>query len=69
MGLGYKLIGNRLDGDAVPSCVARTDSTAVTLDLAGLRVAKVFLDGKPARFTHRGSRLRIPALLAAGQEF
>jgi aminopeptidase N len=69
LGLGYKLIGNRLDGDAVLSCVARADTTAVTLDLAGLRVAKVFVDGTPARFTHRGSRLRIPARLAAGQEF
>ena len=69
LGLGYKLIGNRLDGDAVLTCVARADTTAVTLDLAGLRVAKVFLDAKPAQFTHRGSRLRISARLAAGQEF
>ena len=69
LGLGYKLIGNRLDGDAVLSCVALVDTTAVTLDLAGLRVAKVFLDGKPTRFTHRGSRLRITARLAAEQEF
>lgn len=69
LGLGYKLIGNRLDGDAVLSCVARTATTAVSLDLAGLRVAKVFLDGKPTRFTHRGSRLRITARLAAEQEF
>lgn len=69
LGLGYKLIGNRLDGDAVLSCVALVDTTSVTLDLAGLRVAKVLLDGKPTRFTHRGSRLRITARLAADQEF
>ena len=65
LGLGYKLIGNRLDGDAVLTCVARTDTTAVTLDLAGLRVAKVLLDGKtstlhaprqPARGRWRGWR-------------
>jgi aminopeptidase N len=69
LGLGYKIIGNRLDGDAVLSCTALTDTTTVTLDLAGLRVAKVFLDAQPAQFTHRGSRLRIRARLAAGQEF
>ena len=51
------------------SCVARTGTTAVTLDLAGLRVAKVLLDGKPATFTHRGSRLRVVARLVAEQEF
>ena len=69
LGLGYKLIGNRLDGDAVLSCVARTDTTAVNLDLAGLRVSKVVLDGSPVRWRHSGSRLRIPARLSAGEEF
>lgn len=69
LGLAYKPSGNRLDGDAVLTCVARTDTAAVTLDLAGLRVGKVVLDGQPARFTHSGSRLRIAAGLTAGQEF
>lgn len=69
LGLGYKIIGNRLDGDAVLTCVARTATTTVTLDLAGLRVAKVFLDGSPVRWRHNGSRLRIPARLCAGDEF
>ena len=69
LGLGYKLIGNRLDGDAVLTCVALAETTTVTLDLAGLRVAKVSVDGKPARFTHRGARLRIPVGLVADQEF
>ena len=69
LGLGYKLIGNRLAGDAVLTCLARTDTTSVTLDLAGLRVSKVLLDGKATRFTHRGSRLEVAAQLAADQEF
>ncbi|MEO5663931.1 MAG: M1 family metallopeptidase [Nocardioides sp.] len=69
LGLGYKIIGNRLDGDAVLTCVARTATTTVTLDLAGLRVSKVFLDGSPVRWRHSGSRLRIPARLSAGDEF
>ena len=69
LGLSYKLIGNRLDGDAALTCVARTDTSSVTLDLAGLRVAKVLVDGKPADHAHRGHRLRIAARLEAGQEF
>ena len=69
LGLGYKLIGNRLDGEAVLSCVAHTDTTAVHLDLAGLRVSKVLLDGSPVRWRHSGSRLRIPARLSAGEVF
>ncbi|RYB96039.1 M1 family peptidase [Nocardioides glacieisoli] len=69
LGLAYKLVNNRLDGEAVLSCVSRSDGTSVTLDLAGLRVARVFLDGKPARFSHRGSRLTVSGAFAAGQEF
>ncbi len=69
LGLGYKVVGNRLDGDAVLSCVARVATTAVALDLANLRVARVLLDGKPTRFSHRGSRLHVTAALEAGQEF
>ena len=69
LGLTYKIIGNRLDGDAVLTCVARTDTTTIDVDLAGLRVAKVLLDGKPARFTHRRSRIQVTARLAVEQEF
>ncbi|MCY7401987.1 MAG: M1 family metallopeptidase [Nocardioides sp.] len=69
LGLTYKIIGNRLDGDAVLACVARTDTTTVEIDLAGLRVSKVLLDGKAARFTHRGSRVQVAARLADEQEF
>ncbi|PKH42167.1 Peptidase family M1 [Nocardioides alpinus] len=69
LGLAYKVVGNRLDGDAALSCVARADATSVTLDLAHLRVSRVLLDGKPARYSHRGSRLKITAGLEDGQEF
>ncbi len=69
LGLRYKLIGNRLDGDARLHCVVRTDATAISLDLAGLRVGKVLLDGVPARFTHRGSRLRVTGSFAVGRDF
>ena len=69
LGLGYKVIGNRLDGDAVLTCVAAVDTSAITLDLAGLRVAKVSVDGATARFEHRGARLRIRVQLSAHQVF
>ena len=67
--LAYKVIGNRLDGDATLSCVGRRDAVGIEVDLAGLRVAKVFLDAKPVRFTHRGSRIQIPTRISADQEF
>ena len=69
LGLGYKVDGNRLDGVAVLSCVARADTSAVVVDLAGLRVSRVLLDGKPVRYMHRGSRLKVTARLEVDQEF
>ena len=69
LGLTYKLVGNRLDGDAVLSCTATEDTSSVAVDLAGLRVGKVLLDGRPTRFSHRGSRITVTAPLEAGQEF
>ena len=69
LGLAYKVVGNRLDGDAVLSCVARADTTGITLDLAHLRVSRVLLDGEPVRYAHRGSRLKLTAGLEAGQQF
>ncbi|PVG84209.1 peptidase M1 [Nocardioides gansuensis] len=67
--LGYKVVGNRLDGDARLSCVAKQDVRSIALDLAGLRVAKAWVDGRPVRFTHRGTRLTLPVTAAAGAEF
>ncbi|WP_235738642.1 M1 family metallopeptidase [Nocardioides alcanivorans] len=69
--LGYKLIGNRLDGDATLSCQARADISAMEVDLAGLRPSKVFVDGRTVRFTHRGERLKVTLgrQLQAGTDF
>ena len=69
LGLAYKVVGNRLDGDARLSCVAHADVRSVELDLAHLRVAKVWVDGRPARFTHRRNRLVVPVDAAEGTEF
>jgi aminopeptidase N len=56
--LDYDLAGNRLRGEAVVDAVAREDLTRVVLDLAGMDVAKVSVDGRaPAKYTVRGTRL------------
>jgi len=70
--LDYRLEGNRLSGRASITAVARDFVGAFTLDLAGLVVTKVTVDGRAAgRYVHRGSRLEVrPAMpLEAGQEF
>ncbi len=67
--LGYKLVGNRLDGDVTLTCLARTDLTAVHIDLARLRVAKVWVDGRVARASHRSGRIRVDVRATAGDRF
>lgn len=69
--LGYKVDGNRLDGDATLFCEARSDVTALELDLHTLRPSKVFVDGRPVRHQHRRGRLvvRPPRRIPAGVEF
>lgn len=70
--LDYDVAGNRLHGEAVLDAVARKDLTRVVLDLAGLDVAKVTVDGRPpARWTHRGTRvvLTLREPLAEGASF
>ena len=68
LGLAYKVVGNRLDGDARLTCVAHEDLRSIALDLAHLRVAKVWVDGRQAHWTHRRNRLVVQVELAAGQE-
>lgn len=55
--LGYNVASNRLDGEAVLTCHAPKPIASFALDLYSLRVAKVWVGGKPARFTHRDSRV------------
>jgi aminopeptidase N len=68
--VGYKVAGNRLEGDARLQCEAHTDLTTVELDLA-LRPTKVFVDGREARYQHRRDRLvvRAPGPIGAGETF
>jgi len=70
--LDYDLAGNRLRGEAVIDAVAEEALTRVVLDLAGLDVAKVSVDGRPpARYATRSNRLvvTLKAPLAAGSAF
>ena len=56
--LDYDLAGNQLRAEAVIDAVADEDLTRVVLDLAGLDVAKVTVDGRaPAKYAARSNRL------------
>jgi aminopeptidase len=68
LSLDYKVASNRLAGKAVLDVVAREDVERLHLDLAGLRVSKVMVDGRPAKWDHRGPRLLVtlPRSLPAG---
>jgi aminopeptidase N len=56
--LAYDLAGNRLRGEAVIDAVAEEDVSRLVLDLAGLEVAKVTVDGRPpAKFAARSGRV------------
>jgi aminopeptidase len=57
--LDYRVASNRLDATVVLSALTRRTTSALQLDLAGLRVAKVLVDGRPARHVHRSRKLRV----------
>ncbi len=71
LALDYRPGPNRLAGSARLSAVADTALDAFALDLAEFRIGRVLVDGKAAKYTHRGGKLRIrPArALAAGAAF
>ncbi|MDQ0382130.1 aminopeptidase N [Amycolatopsis thermophila] len=66
--LDYKLAPNRLTARAVLSAVADSELARIPLDLAGLTVKGVRVDGRPAKFTHRGGKLVVrPARPVRGE--
>jgi aminopeptidase N len=70
--LDYKLASNRLNGRAVLHAEADRPSSAVVLDLAGLRAVKVSLNGRRLRrFSQRAEQLVIvpDAALLPGDRF
>ncbi|ADB30128.1 Peptidase M1 membrane alanine aminopeptidase [Kribbella flavida DSM 17836] len=70
--LDYRVNSNRLTGKATITAVATQPLSRLSLDLVGLRVAKVSVNGRRAgRYTHRNGKLHVwPAAgLMDGTEF
>ncbi len=70
--IDYRLNSNRLTGKATITAVATQSLSRVSFDLTGLRVAKVFVNGRRAgRYAHRNGKLHIwPAVaISDGAEF
>jgi aminopeptidase N len=59
LALEYRVAANRLRASATISAFAARPLSWFTLDLDALRVTGVLVDGAPARFTHRGGKLRV----------
>ncbi|MBI4940312.1 MAG: M1 family metallopeptidase [Actinobacteria bacterium] len=55
--LDYRVSSNRLDATVALSVLTRRATSRLHVDLAGLRVVKVLVDGRPARYAHRGRKL------------
>jgi aminopeptidase N len=57
--LAYRVTTNLLTGKARITAVATQDLSRLSLDLVGLRVQKVTVDGRPAHWVHRGAKLHV----------
>lgn len=69
--LDYRVGPNRLAATASINALAEQELSRFALDLAELRVQRVRVDGRLAKFTHSGGKLRVrPATkIARGQAF
>ncbi|SIT69819.1 Peptidase family M1 [Microbacterium sp. RU33B] len=70
--LSYRVRTNRLEGRAVLDCVAVVATRSVALDLIGLRVGRVRVDGDARTRFEQGARkvrVALPRLVAAGEAF
>ncbi|KRF07703.1 peptidase M1 [Nocardioides sp. Soil777] len=67
--LAYSLEGNRLDGTARLDCTIREDTDELALDLHGLDVTKVSVDGAAVKYRDRTGTLtvRLGETVAAGE--
>jgi len=68
--LDYRVNGNRLAGTARLLAILDVATSQLRLDLAGLRVAKVTVNGQRVRYAHRGRHLLVTlnALTSKGSE-
>jgi aminopeptidase N len=57
--LEYRIGPNRLSGQAVITAVATQALSRFSLDLAGFKIGRVLVDGKPAKFTQRPQKLTV----------
>ena len=55
MNIGYDPGTRHLDGDTMVTAKATQDLTRFDLDLRGLEIASVRVDGKQAKFTREGA--------------
>ena len=69
--LTYKLEGNSLSGKAKLTCVATQDLRRLHLDLHGMRVSRVTVDGSAVKHSHRKGALdlRLATTIRAGRSF
>lgn len=67
--LDYRVSSNRLGARATLTVRALLPTEILRLDLVGLRVGKVTVDGTPMKWRHRGDALtvRLPRLLEVGE--
>lgn len=68
--LTYGVGGNHLEARGTLTCRVVEPTDRLLLDLHGLHVEKVRVDGRPARYTHKTNTLtvRLPGELMAGEE-
>lgn len=69
--LAYKVEGNQLSGRAVLRCLAVDDLVRFKVDLHGLRVSKLTLDGRRVKYDHdkHGISIRAAKAISAGEQF
>ncbi|MGW7685638.1 M1 family metallopeptidase [Kribbella sp. NPDC054772] len=68
--LDYRVNSNRLSGKATITAFATEALSRFSLDLNGLRVTKVSVNGRrPRRYSHRSGKLYITADIPDGSEF
>ncbi|WP_114853648.1 M1 family metallopeptidase [Brachybacterium sp. YJGR34] len=68
LSLGYKVEGNRLDGEATLTLRPLVAAEELHLDLHGLQVQKVSVDGRGQKASHHHGRLVIRCAARPGQQ-
>ncbi|GAA1465386.1 M1 family metallopeptidase [Microbacterium thalassium] len=69
--ISYRVRTNRLDGHAIINAELTEPARSVTLDLVGLRVSKLSVDGMARSYSQDGRKVRVtlPKPMEAGERF